>query len=518
MALDSNLLDDTAPNADAISALRPKRKRIKPWQDLPAVQNESEKDPGISPRPTDKLKYGQTQGLNRDKTSINYGQGGSNSDIKYGQSKSETTVNSYKAPSKSGQNAPNASTAGPKANSSSQLQMIHRAAPLEQVPNQIRTTTSVSISDGPCPHLDQPLSLNESSSSPANTDKLSIDREVVPNRNLPRPDLQMTTCFTDKYGQQRLPPSPQKLAILQALQADQDATGLGHTRVLSTTWIAQTLGLPVLSVRKQLDRMKAEGRIERLNGRRGRGAAGCIYKVSHAESVALKSNKYGQGSVLNTDNKYGRGEIDGDSSSRSLSIKETTIKKPLRSQLIDAFDELIREIEVNPQFKVDGTDLVDWWFKVEKDHGMNLEEFKLSFERWVFKLSASPIKADVAPKGLLAKRVLSGVCGLPEGFISLQDKRDNALRDMRTNQLKAARQKQLDQYNDEFELWCMEADDAKLLEFVSEADGSRDRVRPDPGKRLSRGPMLKALVKEAYAAFKDIDIVHWEHLAEQLNL
>ena len=356
----------------------------------------------------------------------------------------------------------------------------------------------------PRPPLAPPLSTVEQASE-------GNQAPAVPRFLHPCPPLQPGTDATPNQGQ--FPTAPQELSLLFCLVQEMQQTGLGTTRVLKNDDLADMAKIKRASFKKIRARVLASGHCHRQKVGEGRSkTAGCIYVVS-AEAITEFNANGGQQENSTGDKAGGQ----SDSSNRSLSLKEITTKGQARAELIRAFDELIVDIEVDSKFKVDGTDLVDWWFKVTKEHGMNLEEFKLSFERWIFKLSASPIKAEVVPKGLLAKRVLSGVCGLPEGFVSLQDRRDNALRDMRKNQLKSARQKQLDQYNDEFELWFTEADDTKLLEFVSEADGSRCRVKPEPGKRLNRGPMLKALVKEEYAASKGIDIVHWGHLAEQLN-
>ncbi len=518
MALDFNLLDDSPPNADAVNALRPKRQRIKPWQDLPAVPNDSTNDPTVLSHPANDFKYGQTQDTNSDKMLFNCRQTESNTDIKYGQVGAETTTNSDKTPFKYGHNAPPVAATDQEADSSIDQQVIRQKAPFEQASNQMQTTAVVRNLGEPCPHLEERLSLNEIALPSTNTDKASAKREAVPNKLSLRPDLQIGTLTTGKYGQQQSRPSPQKLAILQVLQGDQDATGLGHTRVLSTTWIAQTLGLSVLSVRKQLDRMKAEGRIERLNGRRGRGAAGCIYKVSHAESLALKANKYGQRLPANTDNKYGQGPIEVDSSSRSLSIEPTTTKADDRRLLIERFQLLVDDIGVDDKYQADGTDLLGWWLKVEKEYGMAIDDFEESFERWVFKLNAAPIREGIQPKGVLAGRVLSGPCGRPVGFVSRNDRKAQELAQMRTERLGKARRQMLDTYNDDFEIWFAECDDAALLECVPEEDGQRKSVQPEkPGDKMRRSPMLRGLVRAGYASKQGIDLDHWDHLVDQLG-
>ena len=516
MALDSNLLDDSAPSAKSVDALRPKRKRIKPWQDVPAESDNLRTDRDDALEIAEQIKYGQHNRSNEDKPAVKYGQGGLTTDKKYGHNADRPRSNTDNSSRKYGQ-VQDAPLIGAADNVSKVVpdpipHDKHRA----QEANQIRTPLNVPISDERCLHLHEALSVNDLISKPTNTDKFPRPSAPVSNKNAVRPDLQIKTTATLKCGQIVPPPSPQKLAILQLLQVDQDLTGLGHTRMLSTTWIAQQLGLSVLSVRKQLDRMKAEGRIERVDGRRGRGAAGCTYRVSLSETSALKSGKYGQTQGSNKDNKYGQFSSLADSSSKSLSNKTTT-KADDRRSLIERFDLLVDDIGVDSKYRVDGTDLLGWWQKVEKEYKMDIEDFEESFERWVFKVNSAPIREGVSPKAVLSGKILSGPCGRPAGFVSRSERKTQELAQMRSERIAKTRRQMLSTYNDDFELWFAESEDEVLLHCVPHEDGQRKRVQPETGCKVRRSPMLKGLVRAEYAKSQGIDLTHWDHLTEELG-
>ncbi len=348
--------------------------------------------------------------------------------------------------------------------------------------------------------------------SPVNLTVADDNDMPVPRLGAARPPLQPGTATGTNGGQ--LPTAPQELALLFCLVEEMRQTGLGTTRVLKNDDLADMAKIKRAGFKKVRARLLTSGHCTRRKVGEGRSrTAGCIYAVSDEAIAAYHTNR-GQQSRSTGDNSG----PPRDSSSRSLSIETTTTKADDRRLLIERFQLLVDDIGVDDKYQADGTDLLGWWLKVEKEYGMAIDDFEESFERWVFKLNAAPIREGIQPKGVLAGRVLSGPCGRPVGFVSRNDRKAQELAQMRTERLGKARRQMLDTYNDDFEIWFAECDDAALLECVPEEDGQRKSVQPEkPGDKMRRSPMLRGLVRAEYASKQGIDLDHWDHLVDQLG-
>ena len=334
---------------------------------------------------------------------------------------------------------------------------------------------------------------------------------LVPGLGPTCPPLEPGTVTNANEG--HFPTAPQEVNLLFCLVKEMEQTGLGTTRVLKNDDLADMAKIKRTGFKRVRARLIASGHCTRRKAGEGRSkTAGCIYAVSDEAISAFHNNRGQRGQ--STGDKEG---TCSDSSSRSLDIEKATTKADDRRSWIERFDLLVENIGIDPKYKVDGTDLLGWWQKVEKEYGMDIEDFEESLERWTFKVNAAPIREGVSPKAVLAGKILSGPCGRPTGFVSRSDQKAQELAQMRSERFAKARRQVLSTYNDDFEIWFAEADDEALLQCVPQEDGQRKSVQPAPGSKLQRSLMLRGLVRARYANNQGIDLAYWDHLVDELG-
>lgn len=303
---------------------------------------------------------------------------------------------------------------------------------------------------------------------------------------------QTETTNSDKLGQ--LPTSDQQRLVLLHLYEAQRSTGLNCTPLLKAADIATALDVPLLGLRKQIQRLVKQGYIQKLEAKHGRGRAGSIYAVPDHLVPALESLKLGQQTRTNSDPQTRTLER---SSSFKDSIQKTTTTD-VRSWAAK-LEEVVYQLDLH-QLGIGSVHLLDGW-----KGGAFSEEaepqtlFLTSVEHLAWYLHSPQSEGINKPKAWIVAKLKSGYFPAPDGFESAEEQALRAR--LKDQQAKLERVKLLQRESllAEFEIWLAELSDSDRRLHLGDAPIDNPASPVARGILRSRFLQLRGLSEDFFS-------------------
>jgi hypothetical protein len=318
----------------------------------------------------------------------------------------------------------------------------------------------------PVPILDTPVPISNRSSSHLNLGQFPFENTPkwepelpVPISNPPGSHLQIGTVNQAKW--ELLPQGNQEKLILLFLAEKQAKNGGQHTPRIRRLDISIGYDLPLHSVQTQVKRLIKKGYVELVDGKRGRGKSGCVYRIPPAISTAIlgcKENLKGNRKWEPNGNQMGTGSYVSSSSNLNSTTTTNSAYKMFLKKL-SSFSDRIGLAD----FDIGINDLVTVWrtgvFESE-------QEFLESIEHMAFYLDLPESKTLTAKKAWAMKELKKGYYARPAKFESSEERYERLKLEAaqaKNSNLQELKKKRLEA---EFEVWFEELLPEQLREYL----------------------------------------------------
>lgn len=312
--------------------------------------------------------------------------------------------------------------------------------------------TPVPISNPPGSHLNLEQFPFE------NTPKWELET-AVPISNTLSSHLQIGTINQAKW--ELLPQGNQEKLILLFLAEKQAKNGGQHTPRIRRLDISIGYDLPLDSVQTQVKRLIKKGYAELIDGKRGRGKSGCVYRIPAAVSTAIlgcKENLNGNRKWEQNRNQMGTGAYVSSSSNLNSTTTTNSAHKMFLKKL-SSFSDRIGLAD----FDIGINDLVTVWRTGVFESEQELLE---SVEHMAFYLASPESKTLTAKKAWAMKELKKGYYARPAKFESSEERHERLKLEAaqsKSNNLQELKKKRLEA---EFDVWFEELSPEQLREHL----------------------------------------------------
>lgn len=319
----------------------------------------------------------------------------------------------------------------------------------------------------PVPILDTPVPISNTHSSHLNSDQFPFENTpkwelgtAVPISNPSSSHLQIGTINQIKW--ELLPQGNQEKLILLFIAEKQAKNGGQHTPRIRRLEISIGYDIPLDSVQTQVKRLIKKGYIELVDGKRGRGRSGCVYRIPAPVFTAIlgcKEKLNGNRKWEPNGNQMGTGAYVSSSSNLNSTTTTTNSTHKMFLKKLSSFSDRIGIAD----FDIGINDLITVWRTGVFESEQELLE---SVEHMAFYLSSPESKTLTAKKAWAMKELKKGYYARPAKFESSEERHERLKLEAaqsKSNNLQELKKKRLEA---EFDVWFEELSPEQLREYL----------------------------------------------------
>ena len=241
--------------------------------------------------------------------------------------------------------------------------------------------------------------------------------------------------------------------------------------------------LPLDSVQTQVKRLIKKGYVELVDGKRGRGRSGCVYRIPAAVFTAILACKEN----LNGNRKWepNRNQIGTNALVSSSNLNFTTTTNGSHKMFLKKLSVFGDRLGL-AAFSIGINDLVSIWrtgvFESEQD-------FIESVEHMAFYLASPEAKTLKSPKSWALPELKRGYYARPAGFESSEERYERLKFEAAQDKNKKLQELKRKRLEEEFEVWFEELSPVQL----------RELLKPYPAISNPRSLMAKEMLFDFFS-------------------